>query len=119
MLSQSCFCLSSAGELDRLQKFWLAGACNALKDKKDKTSHKIGIPNFTSAFILLATGVALGTILLIMEHCYFKFGRRCLKKYDKTGCCALVSLVSTSLVKTLNALLSRRLNQRVVCPQKT
>ncbi|KAL4240267.1 Glutamate receptor ionotropic [Mactra antiquata] len=84
--------LQNNGELDRLQKFWLAGACHAQKDKKDKTSHKIGILNFTSAFILLAAGVTLATILLLLEHFYFKFGRRCLKKYDKTGCCALVSL---------------------------
>ncbi|XP_052790381.1 glutamate receptor ionotropic, NMDA 2B-like [Mya arenaria] len=84
--------LQRNGELDRLQKFWLAGACHAKKDKKDKASREIGIPNFTSAFILLATGVTLATILMLLEHCYFKFGRRCLKKYDKTGCCALVSL---------------------------
>ncbi|XP_045213754.2 glutamate receptor ionotropic, NMDA 2B-like [Mercenaria mercenaria] len=84
--------LQNNGELDRLQKFWLAGACHAMKDKKDKTSQKIGILNFTSAFILLAAGVTLATILMLLEHFYFKFGRRCLKKYDKTGCCALVSL---------------------------
>ncbi|XP_052268514.1 glutamate receptor ionotropic, NMDA 2B-like [Dreissena polymorpha] len=84
--------LQRNGELDRLQKFWLAGACHSKKDKKNKTSNKIGVPNFTSAFILLASGVTLATVLMLLEHAYFKFGRRCLKKYDKTGCCALVSL---------------------------
>ncbi|KAL3877865.1 hypothetical protein ACJMK2_035509 [Sinanodonta woodiana] len=79
--------------MERLQKFWLAGACHARKDKKkDQSSHEIGILNFTSAFILLACGVVLGTILLGLEHSYFRFGRKCLKKYDKCGCCALVSL---------------------------
>jgi len=82
-----------AGELDRMVKFWLAGACHVKKEKKDKSSHNIGILNFTSAVILLAAGVLLGTTLLLLEHCYFKFGRKCLKKYDKTGCCSLVSLV--------------------------
>ena len=84
----------NSGELERLRKFWLAGACN--RKKKVGVSNKyIGIANFTSAFILLAGGMVLGGLLLILEHFYFKFGRRCLKKYDKTGCCALVSLVST------------------------
>ena len=64
-----------------------------MKDKKDKSSPDIGILNFTSAFILLAGGVLLGTMLLAFEHLYFKFGRKCLKKYDKSGCCALISLV--------------------------
>ena len=84
----------------------MAGACHARKDKKDKSSHNIGILNFTSAFILLAGGVLLGTILLLLEHCYFKFGRKCLKKYDKCGCCSLVSLVSFVLILALiNAVL--------------
>lgn len=100
LIRNTYYCVS--GELDRLQKFWLAGACHAQKDKKDKTSHKIGILNFTSAFILLAAGVTLATILLLLEHFYFKFGRRCLKKYDKTGCCALVSLVSNHEISLAN-----------------
>lgn len=84
-----------AGDIERLQEFWLSGACHAKKDKKDKkSSNKIGILNFISAFILLAAGVLLGVMLLVLEHLYFKSGRKCLKKYDKCGCCALVSLVS-------------------------
>ena len=94
LISCSKYLFFVLGELDRLQKFWLAGACHARKDKKDKSSPDIGILNFTSAFILLAGGVLLGTILLTFEHLYFKFGRKCLKKYDKSGCCALISLVS-------------------------
>ena len=56
-----------AGELNRMVKFWLAGACHAKKEKKDKSSHNIGILNFTSAFILLAAGVLLGTTLLLLK----------------------------------------------------
>lgn len=81
------------GELERLRRFWLAGACH-MKRKRGQSSHTIGIPNFTSAFILLASGVLLGGLVLLMEHFYFKFGRRCLRKYDKNLCCSLVSLVS-------------------------
>lgn len=81
------------GELERLRRFWLAGACH-MKRKRGQSSHTIGIPNFTSAFILLASGVLLGGLVLLMEHLYFKFGRRCLRKYDKNLCCSLVSLVS-------------------------
>lgn len=82
-----------AGELERLRRFWLAGACH-MKRKRGQSSHTIGIPNFTSAFILLASGVLIGGLVLLVEHLYFKFGRRCLRKYDKNMCCALVSLVS-------------------------
>ena len=85
------------GEIERLQAFWLSGACHAKKKEKSKSNSKIEILNFISAFILLAAGVLLGVILLILEHLYFKSGRKCLKKYDKCGCCALVSLVSIKL----------------------
>ena len=80
------------GEMDRLRKFWLSGACHS-KKKIGQSSHQLGILNFTSAFILLASGIILGCMLLIFEHMYFRFGRKVLKKYDKCGCCALVSLV--------------------------
>ncbi|KAJ8317865.1 hypothetical protein KUTeg_002956 [Tegillarca granosa] len=79
------------GELERLRKFWLAGACHS-KRKSGQSSHDLGILNFTSAFILLASGIVLGGLLLIVEHLYFRFGRKCLRKYDKCGCCSLVSL---------------------------
>lgn len=91
-MSSKCFIVT--GELERLRRFWLAGACH-VKRKRGQSSHTIGIPNFTSAFILLASGVLLGGLVLLMEHLYFKFGRRCLRKYDKNLCCSLVSLVST------------------------
>ncbi|XP_062614657.1 glutamate receptor ionotropic, NMDA 2B-like isoform X1 [Saccostrea cucullata] len=83
--------LQENGELERLRRFWLAGACH-VKRKRGQSSHTIGIPNFTSAFILLASGVLLGGLVLLLEHLYFKFGRRCLRKYDKNMCCSLVSL---------------------------
>ncbi|GFR90048.1 glutamate receptor ionotropic, NMDA 2B-like [Elysia marginata] len=83
--------LQQDGEIERLQKFWLAGACHKKKET-GVSSHTLGILNFTSAFVLLGVGVGLGIILLIMEHCYFRFGRKSLKKWDKCGCCSLVSL---------------------------
>lgn len=84
--------MQDSGDIERLEAFWLSGACHAKKDKKDKRSNKIGILNFISAFILLAAGVLLSVILIVLEHLYFKSGRKCLKKYDKCGCCALISL---------------------------
>lgn len=86
-------CYFVLGELERLRKFWLAGACHR-KQKRGQHSQNIGILNFTSAFILLAGGMLLGSLLLLLEHIYFKFGRSCLRRYDKSGCCALISLVS-------------------------
>ncbi|KAH9494874.1 Glutamate receptor ionotropic, NMDA 2B [Bulinus truncatus] len=83
--------LQENGELDRLQKFWLAGACDTKKEK-GVSNRTLGILNFTSAFILLGTGVLLGLLILVFEHLYFKFCRKRLKKWDKCGCCALVSL---------------------------
>ncbi|XP_041362766.1 LOW QUALITY PROTEIN: glutamate receptor ionotropic, NMDA 2B-like [Gigantopelta aegis] len=90
--------LQNDGEMERLQKFWLAGACHKMKEKKGVSSHTLGILNFTSAFILLACGMVLGGILLALEHCYFKFGRDCMRKCNKSGCCTLISL---SLGKSL------------------
>ncbi|CAC5378723.1 GRIN2B [Mytilus coruscus] len=90
--------LQENGELERLRKFWLAGACHR-KQKRGQHSQNIGILNFTSAFILLAGGMLLGSLLLLLEHIYFKFGRSCLRRYDKSGCCALISL---SMGKSLN-----------------
>ena len=87
-------CLSHpAGEMERLQKFWLAGACKMNNDEGE-ASMPLGILNFTSAFILLAGGMLLGGLLLLLEHTYFKFFRTKLRKWDKCGCCGLVSLVS-------------------------
>ncbi|NP_001191485.1 NR2 [Aplysia californica] len=89
--------LQENGEMDRLQKFWLAGACDMRKEK-GVSNRTLGILNFTSAFILLGTGVLLGILILVFEHLYFQFGRKTLRKIDKCGCCALVSL---SLGKSL------------------
>lgn len=78
-------------ELERLQKFWLAGACSLNKDEGE-SSMPLGILNFTSAFILLAGGMFLGVLLLLLEHVYFKFFRAKLRRWDKCGCCGLISL---------------------------
>ena len=81
-----------SGTIEKLQRFWLAGACKK-KKKKGLSSHTLGILNFTSAFILLGGGMVLGALLLILEHLYFRFGRKSLQKWDKKGCCSLISLV--------------------------
>ena len=84
------YCFS--GDMERLQKFWLSGACTS-KTEDGESSQPLGILNFTSAFILLAGGMLLGGLLLLLEHIYFKFFRRKLRKWDRCGCCGLVSLV--------------------------
>ncbi|XP_076458545.1 uncharacterized protein LOC143292240 [Babylonia areolata] len=84
--------MQDEGEMERLQKFWLAGACHKKRQTRGSSSHTLGILNFTSAFILLGGGVVLGTLLLMLEHVYFRFGRKSLRKWDKCGCCSLVSL---------------------------
>lgn len=81
------------GEMERLQKFWLAGVCKKSENRKGESSVPLEILNFTSAFILLACGMVLVGFLLAIEHVYFKFFRRKLRKWDQRGCCSLVSLV--------------------------
>ncbi|BFZ03056.1 hypothetical protein BsWGS_06094 [Bradybaena similaris] len=83
--------LQENGEIERLQKHWLARACHSKKET-GVSSHTLGILNFTSAFVLLGTGVVLGVLILSLEHMYFRFGRKSLRKLDKNGCCSLVSL---------------------------
>jgi ionotropic glutamate receptor NMDA 2B len=80
------------GELERLQKFWLAGTCKKTKES-DHKSNPLGILNFTSAFILLAGGMVLGAVLLAWEHGFFLFLRRRLRQCDSCQCCGLVSIV--------------------------
>ena len=81
-----------AGEMERLQRFWMAGACKK-NDAKGETSKPLGVLNFTSAFILLTSGMLLAGVLLFLEHLYFAFFRAKLRKCDSVGCCSLVSLV--------------------------
>ena len=56
-----------SGEMERLQRFWMAGACKK-NDAKGETSKPLGVLNFTSAFILLTAGMLLSAVLLVLEH---------------------------------------------------
>ncbi|XP_050393483.1 glutamate receptor ionotropic, NMDA 2B [Patella vulgata] len=101
--------LNDEGETERLKKFWLKGACRTKQKHgvtkrsfgKAVSSHTLGILNFTSAFILLACGIALGALLHFLEHLYYRCGRQRLKELDKKGCCSLVSYgMGNSLSRT-------------------
>lgn len=52
------------GDLERLQNFWLVGACKPKQQSQRIHSIPLGIENFTSAFILLA----VGTVILERIH---------------------------------------------------
>lgn len=82
--------LSYNGVMERLQKFWLKGACK--KDQEMDSSHPLEVKNFTSAFILLGVGMGIGIALLFMEHCFFRFLRPQLRRWDRTGLCGLISM---------------------------
>ena len=90
--------------MGRLQKFWMAGVCKKNDGGKGESSLPLEILNFTSAFILLASGMVLVGLLLAFEHIYFKFLRVNLRKWDQRGCCSLVSLVIKKLYTILAAL---------------
>lgn len=64
MLNRKILEYSYSGELERSQKFWFSGVC---KNKQDdsKGSHPLGVLNFTSAFILLATGIVISLLMLV------------------------------------------------------
>ena len=84
-----------AGDIERLQKFWLTGACRPKKQSK-RASEPLALEQFLSAYLLLFAGVIIALILLFLEHVYFKYLRKHLAKTDTGGCCALISLVRLS-----------------------
>ncbi|XP_076057094.1 glutamate ionotropic receptor NMDA type subunit 2 isoform X2 [Oratosquilla oratoria] len=79
------------GEIERLQRFWLTGACKPKKHNK-RASEPLALEQFLSAYLLLFSGILLAAVLLILEHIYFKYLRKHLAKTDSGGCCALISL---------------------------
>lgn len=83
----------SAGDLERLRRFWLTGTCNPKKEEK-KASEPLSHEQFLSAFWLLVCGIFLATALMALEHTYVRWIKTRVAKSDKAGCCALISTVS-------------------------
>ncbi|XP_037072031.1 glutamate receptor ionotropic, NMDA 2A-like isoform X2 [Pollicipes pollicipes] len=79
------------GDIERLQRFWLTGACKPQKQHK-RASEPLALEQFLSAFLLLGCAILLACAILACEHCYFKYVRNKLAKTDRGGCCALISL---------------------------
>ncbi|XP_055944926.1 glutamate receptor ionotropic, NMDA 2B-like [Argiope bruennichi] len=86
------------GDLERLQRFWLQGACKP-KHKKRNVSKPLDVNQFMSAFLLLGCGVLFTILVLLLEHIYFKYIRHHLEKTDKGGC---ITLISLSMGKSLS-----------------
>ncbi|XP_018014006.1 glutamate receptor ionotropic, NMDA 2B [Hyalella azteca] len=81
-----------SGELERLSHFWFTGACKP-DQQRNSSSEPLALEQFMSTFVMLGFGVALGGILLCMEHMYFKHMRKHLvKKHMTGGCCNLISM---------------------------
>nr|XP_042902970.1 glutamate receptor ionotropic, NMDA 2B isoform X1 [Parasteatoda tepidariorum] len=79
------------GDLERLQRFWLQGACKPTRNKRN-VSKPLDVNQFMSAFLLLGCGVLFTILVLILEHIYFKYIRKHLAKKDTGDCCTLISL---------------------------
>ncbi|CAG9760404.1 unnamed protein product [Ceutorhynchus assimilis] len=79
------------GDLERLRRYWMTGVCKPGK-QEHKSSDPLALEQFLSAFLLLMAGILLATLLLLLEHLYFKYIRHHLAKTDRGGCCALISL---------------------------
>ncbi|GFX76485.1 glutamate receptor ionotropic, NMDA 2B [Trichonephila clavipes] len=85
-------------DLERLQRFWLQGACKP-KHKKRNVSKPLDVNQFMSAFLLLGCGVLFTILVLMLEHIYFKYIRHHLEKTDKGG---YLTLISLSMGKSLS-----------------
>uniref|UniRef100_A0AC34FBW0 Uncharacterized protein n=1 Tax=Panagrolaimus sp. ES5 TaxID=591445 RepID=A0AC34FBW0_9BILA len=79
------------GDLERLQNFWLTGAC-IHSSNSQTTSEPLGIENFMSAFFLLGVGILVSILALSCEYIYCKHLRKLLQKIDKDGWCGVVSM---------------------------
>lgn len=84
------------GDLERLQRFWLQGACKPDKPKRN-ASNPLDADQFMSAFLLLGCGILFTLALLVVEHFYYKYIR---KKIKGSGRC--LALVSLSMGKSLS-----------------
>ncbi|XP_055944904.1 glutamate receptor ionotropic, NMDA 2B-like isoform X2 [Argiope bruennichi] len=79
------------GDLERLQRFWLQGACKPTRNKRN-VSKPLDVNQFMSAFLLLGCGVLFTILVLLLEHIYFKYIRKHLAKKDTGDCFTLISL---------------------------
>ena len=62
-----------SGFLQQLSDYWLSGACKYRKQAEANKSFQLGIPNLTSAFVLLATGLLFCLIALVAETVLSKY----------------------------------------------
>ncbi|VDK59302.1 unnamed protein product [Anisakis simplex] len=83
--------MTGYGDLERLQNFWLTGACG--RDPHAQThSAPLGVENFMSAFFLLIGGTIIGILVLGCEYIYCHQFRKLLQRIDKNGWCGIVSM---------------------------
>lgn len=86
------------GDLERLRRYWMTGACLPGKDSGNKSSDPLAMEQFLSAFVLLMFGILLAFTLLGFENGYFRFAKKRMYKKSKKpcccGCCSLISVVS-------------------------
>lgn len=80
------------GDLERLQNFWLTGACSPETNTQGSGSSPLGVENFLSAFFLLAVGILLSLICLAFEFLYCRHFRAPLKRLDQNGWCGIISM---------------------------
>ncbi|CAN8007799.1 unnamed protein product [Ixodes pacificus] len=91
------------GDLERLQRFWLQGACKPDKPKRN-ASNPLDVNQFMSAFLLLGCGVLLTLLLLVLEHIYFRYLRARVAAGNRRGAASgrWLALISLSMGKSLS-----------------
>ncbi|KAL3205184.1 hypothetical protein MRX96_040853 [Rhipicephalus microplus] len=89
------------GDLERLQRFWLQGACKPDKAKRN-ASNPLDVNQFMSAFLLLGCGVLLTLLLLLLEHLYFRYLRARVASGSRGPSGRWLALISLSMGKSLS-----------------
>lgn len=89
------------GDLERLQRFWLQGACKPDKAKRN-ASNPLDVNQFMSAFLLLGCGVLLTLLLLLLEHLYFRYLRARVASGSRAPSGKWLALISLSMGKSLS-----------------
>jgi len=87
------------GDLERMQRFWFTGACEPRKRRRT-SSKPLALAQFMSAFLLLGIGITFSGLLLLFEHCYFKYLRKYLARFRNTE---WVQLISIDVAESLEA----------------
>jgi hypothetical protein len=62
-----------SGDLERTQRFWFSGMCKNKQEESTRNSDQFGLAQSSSVFVLLATGIVIGILILIFHRLFRKY----------------------------------------------